>query len=246
MAGRADPGDPRGEPPDLRRPPCPPGTSPPRRARRSQAGGAADAAPADLWSGAEAASADYDPGARCARRRRPGRARLHSHGAEPALGRRHQVRPYLAGLALPRRSDGLLLAAGSSAGRCDPTSRPSSSSTHWRWRSHAAAHRPGSSITPTRGRNMCRCVSASAAARSASTARWARKATASITPSPRASSPRSRRTCSVAARSRPDKRRTAVFDYIEAFYNPVRLHSTLDYLSPVEYEKMNREKEKAA
>jgi putative transposase len=40
--------------------------------------------------------------------------------------------------------------------------------------------------------------------------------------------------------------RTAVFDYIEAFYNPVRLHSTLDYLSPVEYEKMNREEEKAA
>jgi putative transposase len=40
--------------------------------------------------------------------------------------------------------------------------------------------------------------------------------------------------------------RTAVFDSIEAFYNPVRLHSTLDYLSPVEYEKMDREKEKAA
>jgi putative transposase len=38
--------------------------------------------------------------------------------------------------------------------------------------------------------------------------------------------------------------RTAVFDYIEAFYNPIRLHSTLDYLSPVEYEKM-KEKEKA-
>jgi putative transposase len=40
--------------------------------------------------------------------------------------------------------------------------------------------------------------------------------------------------------------RTAVFDYIEAFYNSVRLHSTLDYLSPVEYEKINREEEKAA
>jgi putative transposase len=39
--------------------------------------------------------------------------------------------------------------------------------------------------------------------------------------------------------------RTAVFDYIEAFYNPVRLHSTLDYLSPIEYEKI-REEEKAA
>jgi putative transposase len=37
-----------------------------------------------------------------------------------------------------------------------------------------------------------------------------------------------------------------VFDYIEAFYNPVRLHSTLDYMSPVGYEKMNREEEKAA
>jgi len=31
--------------------------------------------------------------------------------------------------------------------------------------------------------------------------------------------------------------RTAVFDSIETFYNPVRLHSTLDYLSPVEYER---------
>jgi putative transposase len=41
--------------------------------------------------------------------------------------------------------------------------------------------------------------------------------------------------------------RTAVFDYIETFYNPIRLHSTLDYLSPVEYEKMKkRETEKAA
>jgi putative transposase len=39
--------------------------------------------------------------------------------------------------------------------------------------------------------------------------------------------------------------RTAVFDYIETFYNPIRLHSTLGYLSPVEYERMNEE-EKAA
>jgi putative transposase len=37
--------------------------------------------------------------------------------------------------------------------------------------------------------------------------------------------------------------RTAVFDYIETFYNPIRLHSTLGYQSPVEYEKiMNEEK----
>jgi putative transposase len=38
--------------------------------------------------------------------------------------------------------------------------------------------------------------------------------------------------------------RTAVFDYIETFYNPLRLHSTLDYLSPVDYERM-KEKEAA-
>jgi putative transposase len=40
--------------------------------------------------------------------------------------------------------------------------------------------------------------------------------------------------------------RTAVFDYIETFYNPVRLHSTLGYLSPVAYEKMKINNEQKA
>jgi putative transposase len=40
--------------------------------------------------------------------------------------------------------------------------------------------------------------------------------------------------------------RTAVFDYIETFYNPLRLHSTLDYLSPVDYERMKEEEQQAA
>jgi putative transposase len=39
--------------------------------------------------------------------------------------------------------------------------------------------------------------------------------------------------------------RTAVFDYIEAFYNPVRLHSTLGYRSPIEYEKIQNEQKAA-
>jgi putative transposase len=40
--------------------------------------------------------------------------------------------------------------------------------------------------------------------------------------------------------------RTAVFDYIETFYNRIRLHSTLDYLSPVDYEKMREQQQEAA
>lgn len=34
-----------------------------------------------------------------------------------------------------------------------------------------------------------------------------------------------------------DAARADVFDYIERFYNPVRRHSTIGYLSPVEFEK---------
>ncbi len=46
-------------------------------------------------------------------------------------------------------------------------------------------------------------------------------------------------------RSRADAR-TAVFDYIEAFYNPIRLHSTLDYRSPADYEMIKEQEEQAA
>ncbi len=34
-----------------------------------------------------------------------------------------------------------------------------------------------------------------------------------------------------------EKAKQAIFEYIEVFYNRVRMHSTNDYLSPVEYEK---------
>lgn len=32
---------------------------------------------------------------------------------------------------------------------------------------------------------------------------------------------------------------TAIFEYIEAFYNPVRRHSALDYRSPIDYERVH-------
>jgi hypothetical protein len=34
----------------------------------------------------------------------------------------------------------------------------------------------------------------------------------------------------------PSSLRSAIFEYIEGFYNPTRLHSTLGMRSPVEYE----------
>lgn len=34
-----------------------------------------------------------------------------------------------------------------------------------------------------------------------------------------------------------DEARADVFDYIERFYNLKRRHSTIDYLSPMEFEK---------
>jgi putative transposase len=39
--------------------------------------------------------------------------------------------------------------------------------------------------------------------------------------------------------------RLAVFDYVEAFYNPRRRHSSIDYLSPVAYERRWREQDVA-
>ena len=50
------------------------------------------------------------------------------------------------------------------------------------------------------------------------------------------SSLKTERTARKVYRTRDDAR-ADVFDYIERFYNPRRRHSTLGYLSPVEFEK---------
>ena len=36
-----------------------------------------------------------------------------------------------------------------------------------------------------------------------------------------------------------EQARLAIFDYVEGFYNPARMHSRLNYRSPDEYEKMS-------
>ena len=51
--------------------------------------------------------------------------------------------------------------------------------------------------------------------------------------------------CELLARSRfktQAEARNAVFEFIEGFYNPRRRHSSLEYLSPVEFERRNRER----
>ena len=50
------------------------------------------------------------------------------------------------------------------------------------------------------------------------------------------SSLKTERTARKVYRSRCDAK-ADVFDYIERFYNPTRRHSTLGYLSPVQYEQ---------
>lgn len=42
--------------------------------------------------------------------------------------------------------------------------------------------------------------------------------------------------CDFATR---DQARAAIFEYIEVFYNRQRMHQTLAYVSPVDFEQMN-------
>src|SRR5512135_1805537 len=39
---------------------------------------------------------------------------------------------------------------------------------------------------------------------------------------------------------------TAIFEWIEGFYNPIRRHSVLDYPSPIEYERVHTQAATAA
>ena len=53
------------------------------------------------------------------------------------------------------------------------------------------------------------------------------------------SSLKTERTARKVYRSRNDAK-ADVFDYVERFYNPTRRHSTLGYLSPIQYEQQTK------
>jgi len=78
----------------------------------------------------------------------------------------------------------------------------------------------------------------------ASPSRWARRATATTTPSPRSFFATLKKEL-VNRHAWPTRRElgSAVFEYIEVFYNRERRHSTLGMLSPAEHEQRGQEKE---
>ncbi len=98
---------------------------------------------------------------------------------------------------------------------------------------------PGSSTTQTRAANTSAWRSAAPRLRPGLPTRWAPAATPMTTRSPRRTSPPSRREL-VRRRRRPARLelQSAVFEYIEAFYNRQRRHSTLGMLSPAAFEQL--------
>lgn len=49
--------------------------------------------------------------------------------------------------------------------------------------------------------------------------------------------------CGNAIFATRDEAKTAIFRYIEVYYNRKRLHSSLGYMSPVKYEEQGKRKE---
>ena len=120
--------------------------------------------------------------------------------------------------------------------------RSSSSSTRSRWRLPDVAPTPGSFTIPTRAANSPRCCSPHAAPRPGSRSRWARVGDCydnAVCETFHASLKKEK----IYRQAWPTRAaaRTAIFEYIEGWYNPRRRHSTLGYLSPIEFEQQHTE-----
>jgi putative transposase len=122
------------------------------------------------------------------------------------------------------------------------SSRRGSSSRRSRWRLLAVDHGRGSSTIPTRGSQYVsllfgeRCREAGIQLSMDSKGDAYDNAVAESFFASLAKDVLRRR----SFRTRQEAR-TAIFDYIESFYNRTRLHSALGYLPPAEYEMINTE-----
>ena len=174
-------------------------------------------------------------------RLRPGASRTGSGSATSSTSRPGRA----SSSSPPSRTSS---AAGSSAGRCATTSRPSSSSTRSGWPSPLAALTPPASwrIRIT-GRNTQVWSTAPTPSSPGSTSRWARSATPGTTPL--AESFFASLEKELLRRERfatREQARLRVFWYIECFYNPRRRHSSLGMLSPIDYEQRHQQEAIAA
>ncbi len=168
------------------------------------------------------------------------RPRLPARRPRTGCGRRTSSRSDRRGLAVSGRRAGPLLAAGSSAGRWRRTCARSSSSTRCRWPSAPAAsqgHDPSlrprraihrSDLRPELPRRRDRPIDG----RGRLVLRQRRRRDVLRHPDQGALAPQ-RPEEGWATRA---ELRSAVFEYIEGFYNPTRLHSTLGMRSPIEFE----------
>ncbi|MEI2809556.1 MAG: IS3 family transposase [Nocardioides sp.] len=132
---------------------------------------------------------------------------------------------------------GRVLPHASWAGRSLITCAPTWSWTPWRWPAGGAAHEPGTIVHSDRGSQYTSWVFGHrlrAAGLLGSMGRVASSVDNGMIESFWSTMQRElldRRTWTTR-----DDLATAIFEWIEAFYNPVRRHSALGYLSPAEYE----------
>ena len=157
--------------------------------------------------------------------------------ARSAVGRRHHLRPHLGGLAVPGRHPRCVQPPRGGLG----ARRPSAHRTRHRCTADGADHPSTSSWpdSPLGSRQPIpeRCLPRAPGRPRRSLRASADPAPAGTTPPPRASSPPSRPSSCTAPRwPTRQQARSAIFQYLEGFYNRHRRHSTLGYRSPAAFE----------
>jgi transposase InsO family protein len=211
-----------------------------RRARLGQARAAPDAPGRALRAGAPQARSHDDPRAGRPRRRRPRRAPISAGGAERAPGGRRDLPAYVGGLAVP----------GGRPGRLQPRDRRLEHGRAHARRARRRRARDGARAAPARARPRASLRQGSQYV-SLAFGQAARDAGIAVSMGSKGDCFDNAVAESFFATLKkelvhrhgwPTRRELAgeVFEYIEAFYNRQRRHSTLGYLSPAVREQHSR------